>query len=111
VVGFTGDGGSMYTIQALWTAVRYGIGAKFVICDNGRYRLLDDNIGQYWRERGIEQHDFPSGFDLGPRLDFVELARGLGVDALRVDQPDQVEKAVTALLADDSPRLVHLVTA
>ena len=28
--GFTGDGGSMYTIQALWTAAHHGIGAKFV---------------------------------------------------------------------------------
>jgi thiamine pyrophosphate-dependent acetolactate synthase large subunit-like protein len=28
VVGFTGDGGSMYTIQALWTAAHHKVGAK-----------------------------------------------------------------------------------
>ena len=31
VFGFTGDGGSMYTIQALWTAAKYGVAAKFVV--------------------------------------------------------------------------------
>src|SRR4051794_32422807 len=40
VVGFTGDGGSMYTAPALWTAARHGVAARFVICNNGRYRLL-----------------------------------------------------------------------
>ena len=34
VVGFSGDGGSMYTIQALWTAAHHNIDAKFVICNN-----------------------------------------------------------------------------
>ncbi len=44
VIGFTGDGGSMYTIQALWTAAHYNIGAKFVICNNQSYLLLKLNI-------------------------------------------------------------------
>lgn len=34
VFGFSGDGGAMSTIQALATAARYGIGAKFVVCNN-----------------------------------------------------------------------------
>jgi benzoylformate decarboxylase len=59
VIGFTGDGGSMYTIQALWTAVRHQVGAKFVICNNGSYHLLQLNIDQYWKERTIEKHEFP----------------------------------------------------
>src|SRR5439155_994728 len=95
VVGFTGDGGSMYTIQALATAARYNIGAKFVICNNHRYRLLDDNIAQYWRERGIEQHEFPRSFDLSaPDIGFVDIARGCRVDAVRVEKPNQVDEAI-----------------
>lgn len=54
----------MYTVQGLWTAARYGIAAKFVICNNGRYRLLDLNIEEYWRTQGIGEHDFPDPFDL-----------------------------------------------
>ncbi|MGW9048138.1 thiamine pyrophosphate-binding protein [Streptomyces lydicus] len=110
VVAFTGDGGSMYTIQALWSAARYGIGAKFVICNNRRYRLLDHNIEQYWREVGLPAHAYPAAFDLSrPDIRFHELSAALGVPALRVEKPDQVEDAVTTMLAHDGPFLIDLV--
>lgn len=111
VVGFTGDGGSMYTIQALWTAARHNVAAKFVICNNHRYQLLDDNIDRYFQERDIAQHVHPSGFDLAePEIGFVALAEGLGVPAVRVDKPEQAPAAVARMLAHDGPFLVDLVT-
>ncbi|MFC4530149.1 thiamine pyrophosphate-binding protein [Sphaerisporangium dianthi] len=111
VVGFTGDGGSMYTIQALATAVREGVGAKFVICNNRGYRLLDLNIEQYWRERDIAPHAFPRSFDLAyPDLGFTDIARGMGVAAMRVEKLDQVEEAVERMLLDDRPFLIDLIT-
>lgn len=111
VIGFAGDGGSMYTIQALATAVRHRIGAKFVVCNNHRYRLLDDNLEQYRRERDLEPHAHPSSFDLSsPDLGFTEISRGFGVAALRVDKPEQVETAIEAMLADDEPFLIDLIT-
>lgn len=112
VVGFTGDGGSMYTFQALWTAARYGVAAKFVICNNHRYQLLDQNIEQYWQERGILRHTAPSSFDLSrPEIGFTDIAHGLGVDALRVDKPAAVEGAVRRMLEHPGPFLCDLVTA
>ncbi|HEX6355574.1 thiamine pyrophosphate-binding protein [Actinophytocola sp.] len=112
VVGFTGDGGSMYTIQALWTAAKYGVNAKFVICNNSRYRLLDFNIDQYWAERDIPAHGYPSSFDLSePPLGFVELARSLSVPALRVEKAAEVEAGVRAMLDHDGPFLIDLVTS
>lgn len=112
VIGFTGDGGSMYTIQALATAARHRIGAKFVICNNHNYALLNDNIDHYWQERGIAGHGYPAVFDISaPPLDFVEIARGHGVPGVRVDSPDQVAGAVKQMLATDEPFLVDVVTA
>ncbi|WP_234533018.1 thiamine pyrophosphate-binding protein [Streptomyces shenzhenensis] len=112
VVGFTGDGGSMYTFQALWTAVRHALPTKFVICNNGGYRLLEDNIEEYWRETGIPAHEQPGMFDLSrPAIDFVGLARSLGVAAVRVEKPGQAEGAVAQALAHHGPFLVDLVTA
>lgn len=112
VVGFTGDGGSMYTIQALWTAARYGVAAKFVICDNGRYRLLDNNIEQYWRERDIQAHSYPNSFDLAtPPIGFVELAESMGVPGARVEKATEVEPAVRAMLEHDGPFLIDLLTS
>jgi len=112
VVGFTGDGGSMYTFQALWTAARYGIPAKFVICNNGSYKLLEDNIQEYWRSQSIAEHEQPEIFDLTrPPVDFVGLAHSLGVAAVRVEKPGQAQSAVAQALAHRGPFLIDLVTA
>jgi thiamine pyrophosphate-dependent acetolactate synthase large subunit-like protein len=110
VFGFSGDGGSMYTIQALWTAAHHHIGTKFVVCNNHSYRLLMLNIQQYWREREIPEHEFPASFDLsGPFIHFDELARALGVKSVRVETPEQIEPAIRMALADDEPFLIDLV--
>jgi benzoylformate decarboxylase len=112
VVGFTGDGGAMYTVQALWTAAHYGIDAKFVVCNNHGYALLDLNIEQYWRERGVESHQHPAGFDLrGPDLGFVDIARGLGVAGEQVRGPAEAGPAVRRMLSHDGPYLIDLHTA
>ncbi len=111
VIGFTGDGGSMYTIQALWTAARYNIGAKFVICNNQSYMLLKLNILQYWTDQvGAPVHEFPHSFDLGnPVINFAELARSMGVPAVCVDRPEDVPQAVQQMLETDGPFLVDMV--
>ncbi len=111
VVGFSGDGGSMYTIQALWTAAHHGVGAKFVICNNRSYKLLKLNIQQYWRERQYEERDFPRSFELSePAIQFDQLARAMGVAAVRVETPDQIRPAIERMLAHDGPFLIDLVT-
>ena len=111
VLGVTGDGGSMYTIQALAAAARHGIGAKFVVCNNSRYRLLDDNLDQYRGVHGFGPGPRPEAFDLArPPIRFTELAAGLGVAAVRVERADQIEPAVRRMFAGPEPFLVDLDT-
>jgi thiamine pyrophosphate-dependent acetolactate synthase large subunit-like protein len=110
VIGFSGDGGSMYTIQALWTAAHHKIGAKFVICNNHSYELLKLNMQQYWRSRKLSEREFPASFDLrDPDIRFDELARAMGVQAVRVETPEQIGPAIRQALADDDPFLIDLV--
>ena len=111
VIGFTGDGGSMYTIQALWTAAHHDIAAKFVICNNRSYKLLKLNILQYWREQvGVEPGPFPRSFELAPpAIDFVGLAASLGVPGQRVERPEQIDSAIDAMLAHEGPFLIDLI--
>ena len=110
VIGLTGDGGSMYTIQALWSAARHNVDAKFVICNNASYRLLQLNIDQYWGELGIPKHDYPLSFDLShPPLHFVEMARGMGVQGIRVEKPWEIKDAIAQMLAHPGPFLIDLV--
>jgi benzoylformate decarboxylase len=112
VIGFTGDGGSMYTIQALWTAAHHNIGAKFVICNNASYMLLKLNIMQYWREQGLPPGKFPASFDLaGPVVDFVKIAEAMGVPGARVERPEQAAPAIRQMLAHDGPFLIDMIVS
>ena len=110
VIGFSGDGGSMYTIQTLWSAARHNIAAKFVVCQNRSYRLLQANIKQFWDERGISPHEFPICFDLSqPEISFEDIARSMGVDAERVWKPSQIKPAIHRMLSASTPYMLNLV--
>lgn len=110
VVGISGDGGSMYTIQSLWTAHRYGIAAKFVVVNNGRYQLLVDNLAQYRGTQGMFQdRPVPASFSLDPAVDFVAVARGMHVPGVRLHDPVDAPRVVREMLDAEGPFLVELV--
>jgi benzoylformate decarboxylase len=112
VIGFTGDGGGISTIQALATAARHGLGAKFVVCNNRSYRILKYNLRNYWQTlQQPANQAFPPSFDLDrPELRFDKLAEGQGVAALRVERPDEIEPALDrALRQPNEPFLIDLM--
>jgi len=110
VIGFTGDGGGMYTIQALWTAAHHKIPAKFVVCNNRAYKLLKLNISEYWRELDIEQHTYPHSFDLfPPELRFDLMAQSMGVASERLEKPEDAAAAIKRMLEHDGPYLIDLI--
>ena len=110
VIAFTGDGGAMYTIQALWSAARHHVDAKFVICNNRSYRLLQVNLQAYWKERQISEHDFPLSFDLSsPVLRFDEMARSMDVPGIRVEKTEEIAPAIRQALAHAGPFLIDVV--
>ena len=109
-VGFSGDGGSMYTIQALWTAAHYGIDAKFVVCNNQSYKLLKLNVQQYWKEQQVDAHQFPNPFELDkPVIDFAALARSMGIEGVKVERPEQINPSIERMLQTRGPFLIDLV--
>jgi benzoylformate decarboxylase len=106
VVGLIGDGSALYTIQGLWTAAHYRIPVVFVILNNTSYRILKQRLHAL---RGLaEQADTYVGMELvDPTIDFVGLARSLGVAGERArtvhEATDLIGKALkdnTALLVD-----------
>lgn len=110
VLAVSGDGGGMYVLQALWSAVRHDLPVKFVICNNRSYRLLQANITQFWAERDITDRPFPLSFDLSkPALDFAHLAQGFGVDSTRVETIDQIAPAIARALAHQGPFLIDVM--
>jgi benzoylformate decarboxylase len=110
VVAVSGDGGAMYTIQALWTAVRHRLPVKWVICNNGSYRLLQLNIQQFWGVAGTEGRPFPVSFDLSrPALRFADMAAALSVPSRRIETPDQIGPALAAAFSEPGPFLLDVV--
>jgi benzoylformate decarboxylase len=106
VIGLIGDGSAMYTIQALWTAAHYRIPVIIVILNNTSYRILKQRLHAF---RGhAEQVDNYVGMELiDPAVDFVGLARSLGIEAERAktvqEATDLVAKGLkgnTSLLID-----------
>lgn len=69
VVAMVGDGASLYGIQALWSAVHYGVGALFVILHNGGYAVMD-RLASVQGGRG----PWPRFAEIDP----ATLARGFG---------------------------------
>ena len=109
VVALSGDGSAMYSIQALWTAAHHDLGVVFVILNNGEYRILKHNMDTYRQRFGAKPDRGYPNMDLGaPDLGFVDLARGMGVEGVRVDKPDQLRTALDAALRSGRPYLLDV---
>ena len=107
VLGLIGDGSAMYTCQALWTAAHYRIGAVFVILNNSSYRILKQRLHAM---RGLaEQADSYVGMELlDPKIDFVSLARSLGVGAERAKTVHETTDLIAHAFKQGEPMLIDV---
>jgi benzoylformate decarboxylase len=107
LLAVSGDGSAMYSIQALWTAAHHNLDIVYVILVNREYRILKHNLDTY-RQRfdANSNQDYPQ-MDLDtPALDFVTIAKGMGVPGSAVSQPDDLAPAVRAAFAASGPHLI-----
>jgi acetolactate synthase-1/2/3 large subunit len=106
VIAFQADGSGMYTLQALWTMAREALDVVTVICANRAYRILQVELGR----AGIAEPG-PQALALTdlshPELDWVSLAKGLGVSGRRVESADQFSDALARALAEPGPSLIE----
>jgi len=107
VVGLIGDGSAMYTCQALWTAAHHRLQVVLVILNNASYRILKQRVHAL---KGLAaQTDRYVGMDLDdPRVDFVGLARSLGVEGERVEKASEIGPALGRALARGGPTLLDV---
>jgi acetolactate synthase-1/2/3 large subunit len=105
VLNVESDGSAMYTLQALWTQAREGLDVTTVILANGSYAILNLELARTGAAPSLEAQKL---FDLGrPDLDFVSLARGMGVPASRVEDADALVRALEAAYAEPGPCLIE----
>jgi len=112
VVAIIGDGSAMYTIQSFWTAAHHNVPVVYIIISNQSYRILKYNMNRFRRVLNIAPREEPHPFmDLtDPPLDFVKIARGMGMAGKRVTRPDEIEQAVKEALASQAPYVLEVMT-
>ena len=93
VLSLLGEGAALYGIQGLWSAAHHHIPVTFVICNNAQYQILKIGAKGIQLPRAM-QGKF-EGLDIqNPEIDFVGLARSLGVEAHRVTEPEELTERV-----------------
>jgi benzoylformate decarboxylase len=107
VISLVGDGSAMYTNQALWTAARESLAVVYVILNNASYRILKQRTHAL---KGFSaEDDVYVGMDLDrPSIDFVGLAKALGVPGERIDKTADVAPAVARGLKSGGPYLIDV---
>ena len=106
VIGLIGDGSAMYSIQALWSAAQLKLPITFVILKNRRYAALREFAPVF----GFQPDDALQGTEL-PDLDFVALAAGMAVKAVRVERAEMLREVLAAALNSGVPMLVEVEVA
>ena len=108
VLALEADGSALYTIQSWWTMAREGLDVTTVILNNHSYAVLNmelDRVGA--DEPGPRARDM---LDIGrPDIEFVPLARGLGLDAARAETAEEFSTALARALATPGPSVVEAV--
>ncbi|HTO71047.1 MAG TPA: acetolactate synthase large subunit [Myxococcota bacterium] len=106
VIAFQADGSGMYTVQSLWTMARERLDVTVLVCANRAYRILKVELA-----RADISSPGPAARSLTdlqpPELDFVSLARGLGVPGERVETAEQLAAALARSFATPGPMLVE----
>lgn len=100
VVVVSGDGGILYNLQELATAVKYGINVITVVFNDNAY-------GNVWRAQ-VEEYN---GHVIGTELhnpDFVKLAEAYGARGVLAEDASQLETAVGEAVPADAPTLIEV---
>jgi len=107
VISLNGDGAAMYTVQGLWTLAREGLDVTVVVFANHVYRILSVELQR--TGAGKPGKAAASLLDLGsPRIDWVSLAKGLGVPAERQETAEGFDAAFARAMGEKGPKLIEV---
>jgi benzoylformate decarboxylase len=110
VLCISGDGSSLYTIQALWTAAHHRIPVVFLILNNKVYKILKVNMTRFRSEFGLGgERAFPHMDLTDPDIDYVRVAGGFGMKGRRVESAPEVAPALREAFASGEPYLLEVL--
>src|ERR1700675_777327 len=104
VVCFSGDGSAMYSIQSLWTAAHHKLPLTFVIANNGGYRIIKQRLLAFHGDDHFVGMDFAD-----PAVQFAELARSLGMQAIRITNPADLKSTLASAFGRPGTKLIEVM--
>lgn len=108
VLALVGDGSSMYTIQALWTIVAEKLDVTTVVMNNGSYAILNIELERVGAEKAGPKAK--AQLDISqPGIDFVSIAKGMGMPAERVRTAEEFNAALENAFREPGPHLIDAI--
>jgi acetolactate synthase-1/2/3 large subunit len=108
VINLEADGSAMYTVQALWTQARERLDVTTVIFSNRAYAILNAELAR--ADSGPPGPRALSMLDLSnPVLDFVSLARSMGVRAARAESAEDFTRHFSTAMSERGPHLIEAI--
>ena len=104
VVCYSGDGSSMYSIQALWTAANHKLPLTFVIANNGGYRIIKQRLLAFHGDDHYVGMDFAD-----PPVDFAGVARSLGLESMKISDPGELKSALASAFNRPGTKLIEVM--
>src|SRR5215212_215520 len=108
VVCLQADGSAMYTVQALWTQARESLDVTTVILNNRSYAILKRELSNLGAGDGGRRALDMMELDR-PAMDWVGLARGMGVEGGSAKTLEELERYFGAGVRSEGPYLIDLV--
>ena len=110
VVAIVGDGSSMMTVQALWTAANENIPVVYVICNNRTYRILKLSMNTYQTQ--VRGQEAPTsrymGMDFPVPLNIAGIAEAIGVYGRKIEDPAEIGPAMRHALELGKPSVLDI---
>lgn len=108
VINLQADGSAMYTLQALWTQARERLNVKTIILNNRSYRILGIELMRAGaKEIGKQAQSLMALTQ--PAIDWVSLAKGMGVPGARVETAEDLAGELERALAEAGPQLIEAI--
>ena len=108
IIALEADGSGMYTVQALWTMVREQLDVTVVLLNNRSYAILNIELSRV----GVEQPG-PTALSLldlsNPDLEWTDIARGMGMQARKVETVSELDEAFAEAMEQRGPCLIEVM--
>ena len=105
VINFQADGSALYSTPAFWTQAAEVLNITTIICANSRYEILNLEL----QKQGLSSTNMTQRLTSisGPIINWVALARGYGIDGIRVDTTTALESALLRSFSTHGPFLIE----